>query len=234
MSVIQWRLIIKERPLQLAIIDYKMSNLFSVERACESVGMMPVITTDKNIIKNADAVLLPGVGAFGAAMDNLNKLDLVSPIIDFIDTGKPFMGICLGMQLLMTESEEFGNHRGLDVIKGTVIKFPSKNNDGLKYKVPQVGWNHIRIPTLRKKDRWNKTPLVTIPDGEYMYFVHSYYIIPENAEDILTVTNYSTQYASSVVKDNIFGFQFHPEKSGKRGIEIYNNFKKIIEYRRNM
>lgn len=222
----------KQNPIQVAIIDYEMSNLFSVMRACESVGMIPVITTDKNVIQNAHAVLLPGVGAFGAAMDNLNKLDLVAPILDFIATGKPFMGVCLGMQLLMTESREFGIHKGLNVIKGSVVRFPSQNWKGLRYKVPQVGWNRIAKPASISEDFWEKTPLRGIRDGEYMYFVHSYHVRPESTDNTLTITDYSIQYASSVFKNNIFGFQFHPEKSGKLGIAIYKNFKELIEHRR--
>jgi glutamine amidotransferase len=134
----------------------------------------------------------------------------------------------------MTGSREYGDHQGLNVIAGDVVRFPVQNCEGLKFKVPQVGWNRILKPIIQGgEDPWRKTPLEDIHDGEYMYFVHSYYVKPEKTDNILTTTAYSVQYASSVVKGNVFGFQFHPEKSGKHGIEIYRNFKKLIEQRRN-
>lgn len=219
--------------MQIAIIDYEGGNLYSVKRACENVGMIASIAHEADVISKADAIILPGVGAFGPAMDNLKKLDLVAPIMDFIATGKPFMGICLGMQLLMTESHEFGTHKGLDVIRGSVVRFPSQNWNGVKHKVPQVGWNRICKPTRSNvSDPWANTPLYDIENREFMYFVHSYFVRPESTDNILTSTVYSIPYASGVVKENIWGFQFHPEKSGKHGIQIFRNFREIIENRR--
>jgi len=215
-------------PIHVAIIDYEMSNLFSVKHACECVGMIPVITTEKEAIKNAHAIILPGVGAFGEAMKNLRKLDLVAPILDYIAAGKLFMGICLGMQLLMTESEEHGVHQGLNVIKGSVIKFPHGEIEGRKCKVPHMGWNHIRKPRDASDSHWAGTPLQGLRDDEFMYFVHSFYVKPDSADNILSETDYSIKYASSIMRNNIYGFQFHPEKSGKYGIEIYRNFKELI------
>jgi len=212
--------------LQVAIIDYEMGNLFSVKRACEYVGLKPVITADKSIINDSDAMILPGVGAFGDAMNNLRKLDLITPIKEFIETGKPFMGICLGMQLLMTESEEFGNHQGLNIIKGRVIKFPYKNSE---IKVPQVGWNQIFMPLLAKENHWEKSPLKDIKNGEFMYFVHSYYPKPESADAVLSTTIYEeTKFCSSLLWKNVFAVQYHPEKSAKEGIRIYKNWALMI------
>jgi len=215
--------------LQVALIDYEMGNLFSVKRACEYVGLKPIITSDKSVIMNSDAAILPGVGAFGDAINNLKKLDLISPIKEFIAMGKPFMGICLGMQLLLSESEEFGNHKGLNIVEGSVVKFPTKNKEDQKFKVPQVGWNRIFQLSANGED-WNKSPLKNIKNGEFMYFIHSYYAKPILNENILTITNYANvDYASSIVKENLYAFQFHPEMSSKKGIDIYRNLKFIIE-----
>jgi glutamine amidotransferase len=207
-----------------------MGNMFSVKRVCENVGMHVSITNKADAILKADALVLPGVGSFGVAMNNLRKLDLISPIFDFIATGKPFIGICLGMQLLMTESSEFGTHKGLNVISGSVARFPSQDWYGIKYKVPQVGWNRISKPLFSNlPDPWKKTPLHNIKDGEHMYFVHSYFVKPESKDSILTLTTYSIPYASSIVKENVWGFQFHPEKSGNYGIKLFENLKNLLE-----
>jgi imidazole glycerol-phosphate synthase subunit HisH len=223
---------VKEMP-QVAIIDYEMGNLFSVQRACEHVGLRPCITSDISVIKNSVAIILPGVGAFGDAMENLKRLDLISPIKDCIETGKPFMGICLGMQLVFSESEEFGVHKGLDIIKGSVVKFPDSNNKGEKIKVPQVGWNHIYRPASAKQSFWNASPLKDVPSGEFMYFVHSYYSVPSDKEVVLSTTTYEgTTFCSSVLHGNVFACQFHPEKSAGEGIKIYNNWAAIINNRK--
>lgn len=210
---------------QVAIIDYQMSNLFSVKHACEHVGLKPVITSDEQVIINSDAVILPGVGAFGEAMNNLRRLDLITPIKDFIDMGKPFLGICLGIQLLLSESEEFGNNKGLNIMEGVVVKIPNKNNEGKRIKVPQVGWNKVFRPDFAAEDYWDKSHLKGIRNGEFMYFVHSYYVIPNDDACVLTWTNYDgIEFCSGIIKNNVFAFQFHPEKSGEEGIKIYQNF----------
>lgn len=219
----------EESHLQVAIIDYQMSNLFSVKHACEYIGLKPVITSDKQVIMNSDAAILPGVGAFGEAMDNLRRLDLINSIKEFIDMGKPFLGICLGIQLLLSESEEFGNHKGLNVIEGMVVKFPNKNSEGKRIKVPHVGWNKIFRPNFASEDCWDNSPLKGIGNGEFMYFVHSYYIIPVNKLHVLTNTNYDgIEFCSSIMRGNVFAFQFHPEKSGGRGIKIYQNLASTL------
>lgn len=205
---------------KVAIIDFKLGNIYSVVQACNEIGLDVLVTSNYHEIMNSDGVILPGVGAFGDAMNNLQEEGLIDSIKDFISTGKPFMGICLGLQLLFTESDEFGKHKGLDVIKGKVVKF-----DNSKLKVPQIGWNTI----YNKENKWSNTPLEATNQNEFMYFVHSYYVKPNDEEYVLTKTNYSNlEYCSSIKKDNIFATQFHPEKSGKKGLEIYRNWAKQL------
>jgi glutamine amidotransferase len=211
--------------LKVAIIDSDMGNLFSVKQACEYVGLDPIITSDVSEILAADRAILPGVGAFGDVMDILQKRALIKPIKQFINSGKPFMGICLGLQLLMSQSEEFGQHQGLDVIKGSVVKFPERSNNGRVIKIPQIGWNHIIKPEFIKEETWNESPLKDINNAEFMYFVHSYYAMPVDKEVILSVTQYEdTQYCSSLSWKNIFACQFHPERSGEEGLKIFKNW----------
>lgn len=204
---------------KILIIDYKLGNLFSVNQALTNFGLNVKITSDPEDIKSADAVVLPGVGAFGDAMNNLHNLNLVNPILDFVGSGKPFLGICLGLQLLFTESEEFGLTRGLGLIKGQVRRFHNTNREGDITKVPQISWNQIHKVKGRS---WNNTPLENIKDGEFMYFVHSFYVIPDEPVG-LSETNYDGQrYISSIIKNNIFACQFHPEKSANVGLSLYN------------
>jgi len=214
---------------KVAIIDYDMGNLFSVKHACNYVGLEVVITNRKLDLANAQALILPGVGAFGDAMHNLRNLDLVDPIKNFIHSGKPFFGICLGMQLLMTESEEFGSHKGLNIIEGKVLKFPLFENSFGKEKVPQVGWNQIFKSSHLKNNAWENSPLKGLSEEEYMYFVHSFQVIPARKEIILSQTLYTgLTYCSSLQIKNIFACQFHPERSGKKGLQIYKNLASII------
>lgn len=207
---------------KIAIIDYKLGNLFSVRQACVYLGYDAVVTSEKDEVMKADFAILPGVGAFGDAMNNLERLDLVSPIKDYIQAGRPLMGVCLGLQLLFTESEEFGSHKGLNLIEGTVKKFPPKKANDEILKVPQIEWNNIRETADR---RWEATPLGSCRSGDYMYFVHSFFVQPQSPNAILSVTTYGeTTYCSSVLQGNIFACQFHPEKSGHHGVEIYKNW----------
>lgn len=207
--------------MKVAIIDYQLSNLFSVKHAFDYLKVDLQITSDKSALLNSDAAVLPGVGAFGDAMKNLEKFDLINVIKEFILSGKPFMGVCLGMQLLFTTSEEFGIHQGLDIIKGEVKKFTSKDR---LIKVPQIGWNQI----VKTEKGWDNTPLKNIESGEFMYFVHSYYVLPKDRNVILAETSYEDiKYCSSVHSSNIFATQFHPEKSGKEGIKIYKDWLKL-------
>lgn len=210
----------------IAIIDYDAGNLYSVQHACNFVGLDAEITSNPNKILEADGVILPGVGAFGAAMESLKKLKIIEPINEYIRSGKPFMGICLGMQLLFSESEEFGHHKGLGIIEGKVARFPEKTKKKKLIRVPQISWNTIYSS---EKNKWEKSYLKNIKQNEYMYFVHSYYCAPKNKEDILSLTNYEGfKYCSSILKGNFFACQFHPEKSGKEGIKIYKEFAEEV------
>lgn len=208
---------------KVTIIDYGLGNLFSISQAIIHAGGVPVVTSDKETIVNSDFLVLPGMGAFGDAMQNLEKLDLVSPILEYTASQKPIMGVCLGMQILFEESEEFGTHKGLGIIPGVIKRFPPQSQEG-KVKVPQIAWNQIY---QSETTHWETSPLNNIADNEYMYFVHSYYTIPEQQKNILSLTQYAgIEYCSSVRHKNVFAFQFHPEKSGKSGLKIYENFIK--------
>lgn len=210
---------------KVVIIDYQMSNLFNVKHACDFIGLHAVISSAKKDLMDADAAVLPGVGAFGDAMQNLTRLDLISPIKNFIESGRPFLGVCLGMQLLLSESEEFGKHQGLNIIPGQVLKFPSSNKVDKPIKVPQIGWNKIY-----PKDReWKDSLLDNIGRDEYMYFIHSYCVYPKDKRCILSVTDYEgIEYCSALEFGNVMATQFHPEKSGAKGLLIYQNFAQSI------
>ena len=210
---------------KIIILDYQLGNLFSVKQACIKVGINAEISSDKNSIVNADAIILPGVGAFIEAMSNMHTLDLIEPLKDYVTQSKPLFGVCLGMQLLFTESEEFGNKKGLDFIRGSIQKFPNQNSKNGNIKVPQIGWNMIN----KSEINWANTAFHDVKEGAFMYFVHSYYAKPDKTDNTLSTTNYEgTSYCSSVkTKNNIFATQFHPEKSGEIGLSIYANWAKI-------
>lgn len=197
----------------IAIIDYGMGNLRSVSKAFEAVGYQAVTTRDPTIIGNASHVVLPGVGAFGDCMANLQRYDLVEPVRSAIQSGKPFLGICLGLQLLFTESEEFGVHRGLDIIPGRVKRFAI--DPGLK--VPHMGWNEVNYRRA--------CPLFEgIADGAHWYFVHSYYVEPADRSVAAAITGYGMDFVSAIWRDNIVACQFHPEKSQTVGLRLIKNF----------
>lgn len=206
----------------IAVIDYGLGNLRSVSKSLESLGASVSVTNQPEKIQEAKAVVLPGVGAFYHGMKNLKDLNLIPTIKDTINQGKPFLGICLGLQLLFSETEEHGIHKGLDIIKGKVKKFTPtpkslvKGHAG-KIKIPHMGWNQIE---LRSKSKLFNH----IPDNSYFYFVHSYYVDPENKDVIATTTNYGVEFTSGIIKDNIFAVQFHPEKSSGLGLKIMENF----------
>lgn len=205
---------------RVAIIDYGLCNLFSVVNACRHVGLEPVITSEYNEIMGCDSAILPGVGAFGEAISQIRQKGLDQTIYDFVESKKPFMGVCLGLHLLFDKSEEFGDFKGLGIIPGTVKKIPSKYG-----KIPQIGWNKIEI----SKHSLSHQIANALVENEFMYFIHSYYVEPENSQDILTYSNYGGfKYCSSICRDNVSAFQFHPEKSGEEGIRIYKQFKKSI------
>ena len=202
----------------IAVIDYKRGNLRSVQKALERMGGDAVITSDPALIKEADAVVLPGVGAFGDCLRNLEELGLVNPVLDAITSNKPFLGICLGLQLLFQESEEFGKTLGLGVIKGRVVKF--ENMNGLK--IPHMGWNSIK--------KVSHSPLLNeVENGSYFYFVHSYYVVPEDKNLIATKTSYGpVEFTSMIQRNNLWATQFHPEKSQKVGLRVFKNFINMV------
>lgn len=215
--------------VSVCIIDYHLGNLFSVKRACELIGLRPIISSDPNVIRNSDALILPGVGAFADAMRNLKNMKIDVAIKDHINDHKPFLGICLGLQLLFSESHEFGIHQGLGVIQGKVVRFQNENR---KLKVPQVGWNFIKKTGGLPDVVWGKTPLFDIDIKQRMYFVHSYYVVPEDKSVQLTETEYEgVKYCSSVFTKNIFACQFHPEKSSYEGLKIYKNWADFLEHK---
>jgi imidazole glycerol-phosphate synthase subunit HisH len=202
----------------IAIIDYGMGNLRSVQKAFERCGFRAEVTRDIGVITSARGVVLPGVGAFNACMDNLARFELIEPIREVVRANKPFLGICLGFQLLFSESEEFGRQKGLDLLPGKVLGF--RPDGGLK--VPHMGWNRIE----KKKD----SPFLEgIDNGEYFYFVHSYYVVPEDSSVIATTTEYGGSFVSSVATANMFASQFHPEKSQEIGLRILANFGRFVE-----
>jgi len=207
----------------IAVIDYGMGNLRSVQKSLEFVGAKVIVTHDPDLILNANSVVLPGVGAFKDCMANLKKLKLVDPIRKFIDGGKPFLGICLGLQVLFEESEEYGPVAGLGILPGKVVKFPggsSETKNGRPIKIPHMGWNQIKV----KKN----VPLFGgVGDAPYFYFVHSYYVVPEDQNMVATVTNYGVEFVSGIQHKNIYAFQFHPEKSQTLGLSILERFSNL-------
>ena len=203
------------------VVDYGMGNLRSAQKGLEKVGVPAVVTSDPEAVRSADAVILPGVGAFKDCMANLTVAGLLSPVLDAIERGTPFLGICLGMQLLMTISEEFGVHPGFDVIPGRVVRFETQS--GLK--VPHMGWNRVHYSGDNRL-------FEGIPDGSFFYFVHSYYVDPEDSSVASGWTDYGVRFCSAITRDNIFATQFHPEKSHKHGLMILENFGRIVrEYK---
>jgi glutamine amidotransferase len=202
----------------IAIIDYGMGNLRSVQKGFERVGFETIVTNDPRKVREASAVVLPGVGAFGAAMERLKRSGLMEEIVRAIEEGKPYLGICLGLQLLLSESEEGGRYEGMNLIEGRVMRFRGK------LKVPHMGWNQVRIV--------KPNPLLDgIPDNSYFYFVHSYYVVPEDRSLIAGTTEYGVEFTSMIWRDNLFATQFHPEKSQRLGLRILRNFG-VLAYER--
>jgi imidazole glycerol-phosphate synthase subunit HisH len=199
----------------IAIVDYGVSNLRSVQKALEKVGAEAVITDDVAAIRRADGVLLPGVGAFGDAMEVLNRRGLAPALWDVFQAGTPLLGICLGMQLLFQESEEMGRHQGLGLLPGRVIRF------GTGLKVPLIGWNQVH--PLRTDSLLNG-----VEEGDYAYFVHSYYVVPSDLSIVSGTTDYGVDFASVIEQGRVFGIQFHPEKSQDVGLRILRNFAAIV------
>lgn len=199
----------------ITIIDYGMGNLRSVQKGFEKVGFNAKITSNPEEVIAAPAVVLPGVGAFKDAMDNLKETQMIDAIKEVVKKGKPFLGICLGLQLLFSESEEWGIHKGLDIVEGRVTRLP----EGVK--IPHMGWNEIEMV--------NESPIMKgIDSGSHFYFVHSYYVEPVNPKVVTCQTEYGIKYTSIIKQDNVFGIQFHPEKSSTLGLKILKNFGELI------
>jgi imidazole glycerol-phosphate synthase subunit HisH len=197
----------------IAIIDYGMGNLRSVQKGFEKVGHRAMVTSDPAELAKAEKVVLPGVGAFEDAIAELKRKELVRPILEAIDSGKPFLGICLGLQLLFEKSYENGVHTGLGVLKGDVVLFDLPR----EFSIPHMGWNQLQI-------RRPAPVLNGLAEGTYVYFVHSYYVVPKDAGAIATETDYGGAFCSSIWRDNIFATQFHPEKSQAEGLKMLKNF----------
>ena len=198
----------------IAIIDYAINNLRSVEKAFQSLGVDVLATNAREEIRKADKMVLPGVGAFADAMNNLKAKNLDSVIREKVEAGTPLLGLCLGLQLLFSESEEFGRHSGLNFVPGKVVRIPA----GLK--VPHIGWNQLHI---KRSD-----PLLRgIEEGSFVYFVHSYYADPQNQDDVLATTDYGIEFPAITNRKNVWATQFHPEKSQQVGLQILKNFADI-------
>ena len=201
----------------IAVIDYGMGNLRSVQKALEVVGARTKLTSDPEDIKRCEKLVFPGVGSFGAAMKELKRLKLADPIKDAISAGKPFLGLCLGLQLLFEKSEEAPGVKGLCVLKGEVKRFKFTKK---ALKVPHMGWNNISCQLSVAGCQILKG----VPDNSYMYFVHSYYVKPKDKRVVFTTTDYGIDFVSGICKNNIYAFQFHPEKSQNLGLKILENF----------
>ncbi len=201
----------------IAIIDYGSGNLKSIHNGFRQIGAEVLITQDKKELAKADALILPGVGAFGTAMENLSRFEKI--IHQHIHDEKPFLGVCLGLQVLFGKSEESPGINGLNVLPGKVFQLPErKKNEGLK--VPQMGWNSLNI--------LKKSFLLKNIENNYMYFVHSYYVEPDDDKIVIATVNYGLDVPAIVAQDNVFATQFHPEKSGKIGLKILKNFFKLV------
>lgn len=200
----------------IALVDYELGNIGSVEKALRRVGCDLVLTQDAEVIRGADAIVVPGVGAFGDCMGHFDRLGLRDPVIEAIESGKPYLGICLGLQLLFEESEESPGVRGLGVLAGKVQLFRHS------LKIPQIGWNEIRIKEPRPPH------LADIEDGSHVYFVHSYHVAPEDESIVATTTDYGYEFCSAVRQGNLFASQFHPEKSQQVGLSILDNFRRAV------
>jgi glutamine amidotransferase len=200
----------------IAIIDYGMGNLRSVQKGFERVGSAARIVSTPDEMEDASGLVLPGVGAFGDAMTNLKESGLINPIVKSVSDAVPFLGICLGLQLLFSQSEELGVHRGLNILPGSVRRFPQGQ------RVPQIGWNQIHV-------RQESPLLEGVPDGAFFYFVHSFFVDAERDNHVIATTDYEIDYCSIAGNDRFFGVQFHPEKSQDAGLRVLKNFAQISE-----
>ena len=213
--------------MKIVVLDYGIGNVKSILNSFVNQGVNPILSRDKDVILDADGLILPGVGAFSHGMKNLRKYDLINVIKQYVQTDKPLLAICLGMQMLLEESEEFGINKGIGLIKGKVIKLPVEKS--FKVKLPHISWNTIEPKSIH----WSNTILNNVEIGSDMYFVHRFVAKPDNENEILSTTKYSNvEFCSSLKKKNIYGCQFHPEKSGKAGLLLIHNFIKICNLKK--
>ncbi len=201
----------------IAIIDYGVGNLFSLQSSFKFIGEEAVVTQDKKVIDKAERIILPGVGAFGDAIEKLNNSGMAEVLLKEVRKGKPVMGICLGMQLLFDESYEFGVHKGLGLIQGKIVPFEGRIDKNLR--IPQIGWNSLKL--------YNNSPIFKeLSDNDYVYFVHSYFAECDK-KNVIATSDYGIEFTAAVQKDNVFGCQFHPEKSGEIGLKILKGFSLV-------
>ncbi len=201
----------------IAIIDYGVGNLFSLKCSFKAIGEEAIVTNDAKIISNADRIILPGVGAFGDAAQKLEQSGMAEILLRECKKGKPVMGICLGMQLLFDESYEFGVHKGLGLISGKIVPFEGRIDK--EFRIPQIGWNSLKL--------YNNSPIFSeLKEGDYVYFVHSYFAECDK-KNVIATSDYGIEFTAAVQKDNVFGCQFHPEKSGEIGMKILKAFSEI-------
>ncbi|MCP5463703.1 MAG: imidazole glycerol phosphate synthase subunit HisH [Deltaproteobacteria bacterium] len=211
---------------KVTVIDYGVGNLLSVERAFEHFGAEVLLTSDPKHVLDAELLVLPGVGAFHNGMAELSRLNLVDVISEFATKERPFLGICLGMQMMLSMSEEFGETKGLNLIPGKVIKIPDTDASGNKHKIPHIGWSALRKPSA--DTNWDQTILQSTNEGEMTYFVHSFTAMPENESHRLADCEYDGRKISAAIRrDNLYGCQFHPEKSGEAGLKMIEAFLKF-------
>lgn len=205
----------------IGIVDYGMGNLFSVTKGLERLGTNPIVSSNLEVLRTCDGLILPGVGAFKDAMNALQQLELIPFLHDYAETNKPLLGICLGMQLLFEQSEEHGISTGLGLIKGEIVRFSGVTEAGETYKVPHMGWNELSFTKEHQ--------LLNGVDEDFVYFVHSYYAVPKQADTVIATASYAVDVPAIVGDANVLGMQFHPEKSGKTGIALLRNFIELVE-----
>lgn len=203
----------------IGIVDYGMGNLFSVSKALERLGTPYFISEARQELQEADALLVPGVGAFPDAMARLHELGLIKTFTEFAASGKPVLGICLGMQLLFEESNENGVTTGLGLLPGRVVRFPGVTAAGEPYKVPHMGWNRLRFK--------NQSPLTANLESEHVYFVHSYFVKTDEPDVLIAISDYDVEVPAVVGRNNVYGMQFHPEKSSVLGMQLLRNFTQL-------
>lgn len=214
---------------RVQIIDYRVGNLFSIQQACRQAGLDAFVSDSPRTLADVDGVILPGVGAFGNAMENLRQMHLLEPLRDYAAAERPLFGVCLGMQLLFDRSEEFGEHEGLRILSGSVRRLPEQSDGQHRFRVPNVGWQRTWFSASAPMHSLCRNMI----DGQFMYYVHSYFAEPDDAADILTFTRFGQiHYCSAVLRGNIFGVQFHPERSAQGGLQFYENWGRLLKSRR--